>query len=191
MYFFTSPLLFQSPLASESTIVVDNGTVTRTDVTNDGSVTASEIPILVDHQPILVPETEGAVGGAAAPTTPAAAATAEQQNEDSERNSFTLTDDGVPVPTEMLKCPMCPAEFTVNMMLIFLKNIFFYSISCFLQIYRFFLFQPGSVRELEFHVDSHLSTESNCPVCALTFDKEDQENFEIHVQVKRKPDLGT
>lgn len=66
--------------------------------------------------------------------------------------SFTLTDDGKPVPAEKLECPVCGKEFEEN-----------------------------NIRELEFHVDAHLATSRTCPICPQRFDARNEDGFKKHV----------
>merc|ERR1719420_585121 len=66
--------------------------------------------------------------------------------------SFTLTDDGRPVPAEKLECPVCGEEFEEN-----------------------------NIRDLEFHVDAHLATTRTCPICSQRFDARNEDGFKKHV----------
>ena len=70
--------------------------------------------------------------------------------------SFTLTDSGVPVPAdEPLRCPVCQAGF-----------------------------EAGQVRELEFHVEEHLRSKVQCPMCNAEYDKDDRAGYATHVEVR-------
>lgn len=66
--------------------------------------------------------------------------------------SFTLTDDGRPVPAEELECPICGEEFEKN-----------------------------NICELVFHVDAHLATSRTCPICQQRFDARNEDGLKKHV----------
>ena len=87
---------------------MENGVVTKRTVASDEQVTTVDIPIFTERS---VAQDEPEEGGAAAA---AAAAHNNEDEDEAAQNSFTLTDDGVPVPVETLKCPLCPAEFMVS-----------------------------------------------------------------------------
>lgn len=73
-----------------------------------------------------------------------------------------------------LQCPLCDEFFEVMYS--------FLSICQLVQLHAFF--QAGQVRELEFHVETHLATSSSCPVCQESFSLASQAEFVRHVQVR-------
>lgn len=126
------------------------------DMKANSSEPAPEVVASNQSEPIgiLPPARYGPVGTDAADeeSEPVDLTTRSRDSTPPASGSFTLTDDGRPVPAEKLECPVCGEEFEEN-----------------------------NIRDLEFHVDAHLATTRTCPICSQRFDARNEDGFKKHV----------